>query len=68
MKYQLIKNSKNDLSNFLETVLLNRNIDDIDSFKKSNSELLVHNSYSDLDNISEGVELLLENLNNKKRF
>ena len=67
MKYQLIKNSKNDLSNFLETVLLNRNIDDIDSFKKSNSELLVHNSYSDLDNISEGVELLLENLNNKKR-
>ena len=34
MKYKLIENSKNDINNFLETVLLNRNITDIDNFRK----------------------------------
>lgn len=68
MKYQLIENSKNDINNFLETVLENRNITDIDSFRKSNSELLEKNSFEDLDNINEGVELLLKHINKKSKI
>lgn len=68
MKYQLIKNSKNDINNFLETVLENRNITDIDSFRKSNSELLEKNTFEDLDNINEGVELLLKHIRNKSKI
>ena len=62
MKYKLIQNSKNDINNFLETVLLNRNITDIDNFRKSNTELLENNSFEDLDNIEEGVELLIKHM------
>lgn len=67
MKYKLIKNSKNDINNFLETVLLNRNITDIDNFRKSNTELLENNSFEDLDNIEEGVELLIKHMKNKSK-
>ena len=68
MKYQLIKNSKNDIDNFLETVLENRNIKDTDAFRKSNTELLEKNSFEDLDNIEEGVELLLKHIRKKSRI
>ena len=67
MKYKLIKNSKNDINNFLETVLLNRNITDIDNFRKSNTELLENNSFEDLDNIEEGVELLIKHMKDKSK-
>lgn len=63
MKYQLIENSKNDINNFLETVLENRNIKDIDAFRKSNTELLEHNTFKDLDNIEDGVKLLIQHMN-----
>lgn len=67
MKYQLINGSKNDINNFLQTVLENRNITDIDKFKESNTTLLVENTYNDLDNIDEGVELLLSHINKKSK-
>lgn len=67
MKYQLIKGSKNDIEHFLETVLNNRNITDIETFRKSNNELLENNTYKDLDNIEQGVELLLKHINNKSK-
>lgn len=68
MKYQLIENSKNDINNFLETVLNNRHIEDIDTFKRSNNELLENNTYLDLDNIEKGVELLLDHINKKSKI
>lgn len=67
MKYQLIDGSKNDINNFLQTVLENRNITDIDKFKESNTTLIVNNTYNDLDNIDAGVELLLSHINKKSK-
>lgn len=68
MKYQLIENSKNDINNFLETVLENRNIKDIEKFRKSNTELLEQNSFEDLDNIDDGVRLLLNHVTKKSNI
>ncbi len=67
MKYQLIEGSKNDINNFLETVLENRKIENIDDFKESNTVLLENNTYKDLDNMDNGVELLLKHINKQSK-
>lgn len=58
MKYELIKNSANDINHLMQTVLNNRGITNIEEFMKSNKEDLEQNSYSDLNNIDIGVQTL----------
>ena len=65
MKYELIKNSANDINHLMQTVLNNRGITNIEEFMKSNKEDLEQNSYSDLNNIDVGVRTLLEHIKNK---
>ena len=65
MKYELIKNSANDINHLMQTVLNNRGITTIEEFMKSNKEDLEQNSYSDLNNIDIGVRTLLEHIKNK---
>lgn len=62
MKYRLIENSANDIKKLIRTVLSNRGITDIDAFMNSNKEDIENNSYNDLNNISEGVEVLLQHI------
>lgn len=62
MKYQLNEKSSNNINKFLETVLTNRNIADIESFKKSNIEDLEKNTYKNLDNVEAGVDLLIKHM------
>lgn len=68
MKYELIKNSANDLHHFVRTVLENRNIKNVEELIQSNKEDLEDNSYDDLNNINEGVNLLLEHIQNKDKI
>lgn len=65
MKYKLIENSINDINHFVKTVLTNRGITDITEFMNSNKEDLENNSYSNLNNITAGVEMLLEHIKNQ---
>ena len=65
MKYELIKNSANDINHLMQTVLNNRGITNIEEFMKSNKEDLEQNSYSDLNNIDIGVQTLLKHIKNK---
>lgn len=62
MKYELIKNSANDMGHLIRTVLNNRGIANIEEFMNSNKEDLEQNSFSDLNNITNGVELLLKHI------
>ena len=62
MKYRLIENSANDIKKLIRTVLSNRGITDIDTFMNSNKEDIENNSYNDLNNISEGVDVLLQHI------
>lgn len=64
MKYRLIENSLNDINRFIKTVLINRGITNIEEFMNSNKEDLEQNSYSDLNNIEAGVEILLKHIKN----
>ena len=67
MKYKLIENSSNDINHFIKTVLQNRGITNIQKFMESNEEDLEQNSFRNLNNINEGVELLLKHIKNKVR-
>lgn len=62
MKYELIKDSLNNINHFIKTVLQNRGIQNIEEFIKSNKEDIKQNSYSDLDNIDLGVKTLINHL------
>ena len=65
MKYRLIENSTNDITRIIRTVLNNRGITDIQTFMDSNKEDLEQNSFNDLNNINEGVDVLLQHINNE---
>ncbi len=62
MKYRLIENSINDINHFVKTVLTNRGINNIEEFMKSNKEDLEQNSFSDLNNIDKGVDVLFKHI------
>lgn len=54
MKYKLLKNSLNDKENIVETVLLNRGIENPQKYL--NLDESCTNDYNNLDNINEAVE------------
>lgn len=62
MKYRLIENSINDVNHLIKTVLTNRGITNIEEFMKSNKEDLEQNSFSDLNNINEGIDVLFKHI------
>lgn len=62
MKYRLIENSMNDINHFVKTVLANRGIKDTEEFMRSNKEDLERNSFSDLNNIDKGIDVLFEHI------
>ena len=66
MKYSLIKNSKNNIDDFLKVVLENRGIkeEDYENFMNSNSVDLEGNTYHNLNNIKEGVETIWKHIEN----
>ena len=65
MKYSLVENSLNDLTHFVKTVLSNRGIQNIQEFMQSNNEDIENNSFSDLNNIKEGVDILFKHIEAK---
>ena len=66
MKYNLIKNSRNDIDDFLRVVLENRGIseEDYEEFMNSNSVDLEGNTYHNLNNIQEGIETIWKHIEN----
>ena len=56
MNYELIKNSLNDISNPIETVLKNRGITDWKQYMKLNDDCIY--PYSMLRNIDQAVECM----------
>lgn len=66
MKYKLIENSKNDIDNFLKTVLENRGIteENYEEFLASNTVDLEGNTYDNLNNIKEGIETIWKHIQN----
>ena len=54
MKYKLFENSLNDKDNVIETVLLNRGIENPLEYLNLNESCT--NNYNNLENISEAVE------------
>lgn len=62
MKYELIENSMNDINRLMKTVLTNRGITNIEEFMNSGKEDLEQNSFSDLNNIEAGVEILIKHI------
>ena len=67
MRYKLIKNSKNDIRNLINTVLQNRGIEDSNAYlnctKTSGSE-----DWRRLDNIDRAVELFDKHFQNKDKI
>lgn len=66
MKYNLIENSKNNINDFLRTVLENRGIaeDTYEEFMNSNTVDLEGNTYDNLENIQAGVETIWKHIEN----
>ena len=66
MKYNLIKNSRNDIDQFLKTVLENRGIkdEDYEEFLASNNVDIEGNTYDNLDNIKLGIETIWKHIEN----
>lgn len=66
MKYNLIKNSRNDIDDFLRVVLENRGIPEknYEEFMSSNSVDLEGNTYNNLNNIQEGIETIWKHIEN----
>ena len=66
MKYNLIKNSKNDINQFLRTVLENRGIseENYEEFIASNNIDIEGNTYENLNNIKLGVETIWKHIEN----
>lgn len=58
MKYRLLKNSDNDISNVLRTVLKNRGITDYDTYLHLTDDVLI--PYSKLDNITEAIKCFIK--------
>lgn len=66
LKYNLIKNSRNDIDQFLKTVLENRGIkdEDYEEFLASNNVDIEGNTYDNLDNIKLGIETIWKHIEN----
>lgn len=66
MKYNLIKDSKNDIDGFLRTVLENRGIKDeeYEAFIASNNTDIEGNTYENLDNIMLGAKTIWKHIEN----
>ena len=66
MKYNLINNSRNDINQFLKTVLENRGIkdEDYEKFIASNNVDIEGNTYDNLENIKLGVETIWKHVEN----
>lgn len=64
MKYNLINNSRNDINQFLKTVLENRGIkdEDYEEFLESNNVDIEGNTYDNLDNIQEGIKTIWKHI------
>lgn len=62
MNYKLIENSLNNIYNPKETVLRNRGINNVNEYLNLDDSVLIH--YSELDNISDAVQCLLNHLEN----
>ena len=54
MQYKLYKNSLNDKDNIIETVLLNRGIENPQEYLNLNEDCC--NKYNDLNNMNEAIE------------
>ena len=54
MQYKLFENSLNDKDNVIETVLLNRGIENPQEYLNLNADCT--NDYNDLNNINEAIE------------
>lgn len=57
MQYKLFENSLNDKDQIIETVLLNRGIEDPQEYLNLNESCC--NDYNNLENINETVELFI---------
>lgn len=57
MNYKLFENSLNDTEQIIETVLLNRGIDNPDQYL--NLDETCCNDYNNLDNINEAIDCFL---------
>ena len=66
MRYKLYENGNNDTSNVLKEVLKNRGIDDYNRYL--NLDESVVQSYCDLDNISDAVNLFMNHFNSKDKI
>lgn len=66
MKYRLLKNSDNDISNVLKTVLKNRNITDYNTYLHLTDDVLM--DFNKLDNISEAVKCFVKHYENKDKI
>lgn len=67
LKYNLIENSRNDINQFLKTVLENRGIteENYEDFIASNNTDIEGNTYSNLENMQEGIETIWKHIENK---
>lgn len=66
MRYELIKDSLNDLNNPIETVLRNRGIDDVEGYLHLNESVV--QSYNDLHNMNEAVQCFIKHFENKDKI
>lgn len=66
MRYKLFENSLNDTDNLIETVLLNRGIDNPQEYLNLNTFCI--NDYNNLDNINAAVDCFIAHYNNKDKI
>lgn len=66
MNYELIKDSLNDISNPIETVLKNRGITDWKQYMKLNDDCIY--PYSMLSNMGQAIEYMKKHIENKNRI
>lgn len=66
MRYELIKDSLNDLNNPIETVLRNRGIDDVEGYLHLNESVV--QSYNDLHNMKEAVKCFIKHFESKDKI
>lgn len=66
MKYELIPNSLNDITNPIETVLRNRGIEDIQQYLNLNESVV--QDYNDLNNMQEAVQCFTRHYNAQNKI
>lgn len=66
MRYELIKDSLNDISNPIETVLKNRGIKDIQQYLNLSDSAV--QDYNDLNNMHEAVECFMKHYNSQNKI